>query len=394
MARVIKVWNDTTSAWEDVAVQQPDTSAFVSNSLISASKGALITSTGSAVDGLAPGANGETLVADSGATLGLRWQPNYNAGRNRIINGGFDVWQRGTSFTNSSAAAQFSADRWATFVNAGSITASRQAFTAGTAPVAGYEGIFFIRLAQTGSGSSTNAFAQRIEDVRTFAGQTVTLSYWAKASTAITIQPYLIRDFGSGGSAADFVSLTAPSLSSSWTRYTATVAVPSVSGKTIGAGSNIRLEWQFTTATTTNIDIWGVQVEAGSVATRFEEEPYEATLRKCQRYYYRITPGASARAFGPGGHASSTTVAVTLGDFPVTMRTRPTALEQSGTASDYEIAYDGSGQTCSAVPAYNSMTTEVVWSVNLTVSSGLTLGRGAIARANAATSYLGWSAEL
>ena len=73
MARVIKVWNDTTSAWEDVAVQQPDTSAFVSNSLISGSKGALITSTGSAVDDLTVGTDGFVLTADSAQTLGIKW---------------------------------------------------------------------------------------------------------------------------------------------------------------------------------------------------------------------------------------------------------------------------------------------------------------------------------
>jgi hypothetical protein len=72
MARVIKVWNDTTSAWEDVAVQQPDTSAFVSNSLIT-TKGDLIVRGASAPARLGVGTNGHVLTADSAETTGVKW---------------------------------------------------------------------------------------------------------------------------------------------------------------------------------------------------------------------------------------------------------------------------------------------------------------------------------
>lgn len=73
MARVIKVWNATTSAWEDVAVQQPDTSAFVQNSLVSG-KGSLIAATADDTPADLPvGTDGQILYADSGETTGLRW---------------------------------------------------------------------------------------------------------------------------------------------------------------------------------------------------------------------------------------------------------------------------------------------------------------------------------
>ena len=45
----------------------------IANSLIANSKGALITSTGSAVDDLTVGTNGHVLTADSGETLGIKW---------------------------------------------------------------------------------------------------------------------------------------------------------------------------------------------------------------------------------------------------------------------------------------------------------------------------------
>lgn len=45
-ARSIKVWNSTSSEWEDVAVASPDTSSFVSNALFTAPR-QLLSSTAS-----------------------------------------------------------------------------------------------------------------------------------------------------------------------------------------------------------------------------------------------------------------------------------------------------------------------------------------------------------
>ena len=145
-------------------------------------KGDIIGTTANAIpDRLAVGNNGETLVADSSATTGLRWQGNFAAGKNKIINGDFGIWQRGTSFNPSATGFFMFADRWRSYAYAASATtASQQTFTPGTAPVAGYEGTYFGRVL------STNTFAyfsyNGIENVRTFAGQEVTLSYWANLS--------------------------------------------------------------------------------------------------------------------------------------------------------------------------------------------------------------------
>jgi hypothetical protein len=72
-ARSIKVWNATTSQWEDVAVAAPDASALIPKSLIGASKGAIVTSTGSAVVAQAVGSDGHALIADSTQANGMRW---------------------------------------------------------------------------------------------------------------------------------------------------------------------------------------------------------------------------------------------------------------------------------------------------------------------------------
>jgi len=226
-------------------------------------------------------------------------------GRNRIINGDFKVWQRGTSFTP--AANAYTADRWeedATTAYPTSQTISQQTFTPGTAPVSGYEGQFFLRFVYTYSAGNGGQFlTQKVENVRTLAGQTATVSFWAKAGSAISMSNATLRqNFGSGGSTTVETTVGAASLTTSWQRFSFTISVPSVAGKTIGANSFLELRL-FMPATSSTTDIWGVQLEAGAVATPFEFEDFGVTLQKCQRYYQKsynqeTAPGATGVTTG------------------------------------------------------------------------------------------------
>ena len=97
--------------------------------------------------------------------------------------------------------------------------------------------------------------------------------------------------------------------------------------------------------------------------------------------------------FGVGWNVS-TTQALALTTFPTTMRTSPSALEQTGTAADYAVySGAGSGVTCSAVPSFG-IANQTNARTLLTVSSGLTANGGSMARAETANGYLAWSAEL
>ena len=202
----------------------------------------------------------------------LNQKPEYAAGKNKIINGDFGIWQRGTTFSSSPT---FTADRWELFLNGtgATRTVSQQSFTFGTAPVAGYEGKFFLRYDQSvaGSGATFNIVRQRIEDVRTFAGQTVTVSFWAKAAATTTMDAIrFTQNFGTGGSGGvGITAATAPVFTTSWTRYSYTVAIPSIAGKTIGTYDGLELRFLYPINSTFTVDIWGVQVEAGSTATPF-----------------------------------------------------------------------------------------------------------------------------
>ena len=231
----------------------------------------------------------------------------FVAGKNKIINGDFGVWQRGTSFSVTSAVT-YAADRFSAYMDgSGTQTVSRQAFAPGTAPVAGYESQYFYRYAKTvaGTGQTYSVIAeQKIEDVRTFAGQTVTISFWAKADATRILNATLMQYFN--GSANVYTGFAVNfSLTTSWARYSATITVPSIAGKTINANNYLAVYLsEVSLNTVQTVDIWGVQLEAGSVATPFTTATgtIQGELAACQRYYeksYDIsTAPATATAVG------------------------------------------------------------------------------------------------
>ena len=252
----------------------------------------------------------------------------FVAGKNKIINGDFGIWQRGTTFTNP-AAGIYTADRWvlSTDANPTSHTISQQAFTAGSAPVAGYESAYFLRSAITTVGSNTVLeIQQRIEDVRTFANQNVTLSFWAKADSARSSIVYLYQNFGSGGSSGVYVATPTINYTTSWQRFTFNFSVPSISGKTIGSNNSLYVVIRQASASGSTLDIWGVQLEAGSVATPFTTATgtLSGELAACSRYYFNSkgpnqTPSNTCLGF-------STSIAYTNVQFPSVMRAAPTIL--------------------------------------------------------------------
>jgi hypothetical protein len=340
-------------------------------------------------------ATGDVLSAgnmnDLSGTVNLLESAQYAAGKNKIINGDFGIWQRGTSFTTNGA---YTADRFQMTTTAGQGTVSQQTFTPGTAPVAGYENQYFLRYNATASNADPRIF-QPLEDVRTFAGQTVTVSFWAKSATSNALaQIQLAQIFGSGGSANVTVNSSAITLTSSWARYSATLTLASISGKTIGTNSNLRLTFDLENSTAFDFDLWGVQLEAGSTASAFQTATgtKQGELAACQRYYWRASFDAATQRLGSGICLSTTNAFIQI-PYPVEMRIRPTALEQSGTAGDYSVAIFGANPVCSAVPTFANATKNG-GTVSLDVASGLTNGQAAFFRNVNTAAFFGWSAEL
>jgi hypothetical protein len=320
----------------------------------------------------------------------LRYQGNYSAGKNTIINGDFTNWQRGTSVTLTDNG--YAADRYIFQANTGTMgtgTVSRQTFTPGTAPVAGYEGVYFNRYNLTATGTSTSHYmAQRIENVQTFAGQTATFSFWGKADSARTITSDLQQNFGSGGSGAVITSGTTHAFTTSWTRFTVTYSVPSVSGKTIGTSSYLAPRLYWTTAAGITIDTWGWQLEAGSVPTAFQTATgtLQGELAACQRYYYRITDAA----FFGNGTGALTTQAKILMNFPVSLRTAPSAIDYSSNLVVGDLANAGITVTSVAIDLGNKTTV----GLNVNVASGITINRPYSFYTVTSAAYVGFTAEL
>ena len=251
------------------------------------------------------GGTEELFVNSSGIQVPGDVQANsYNGGplaglRNRIINGNFDIWQRGTSFTGN----EYGTDRWIHARAGTTHTATRQPFTVGQTAVPN-EPTWFCRtvVASVAGASNYAILVQRIEDVRTFAGQQVTVSFWAKVDATKNIAVELEQSFGTGGSpsaAVNSIGTTKVSIGTSWQKVTVTATVPSISGKTLGTNNDHSLAlaiWfdagsTFNTRTDTlgqqsgTFEIAQVQVEPGPVATPFERRFIGDELNRCYRYY-------------------------------------------------------------------------------------------------------------
>jgi len=328
-------------------------------------------------------------VNDITGTINTLGGGNFAAGKNKIINGDFGVWQRGTSISATDTYAYIS-DRWQSVCD-GAITGARTAFTPGAAPVAGYEGDYFLRYTKT-SGTYWQ-IQQYIEEVQTLAGQTATISFWAKVDAAKTIYVQFSQNFGSGGSSTVTTSAGTQALTTSWVRYSFTVAVPSISGKTIGTGSNLALEIGIG-ATTGNVvfDIWGVQVEQGSTATAFQTATgtIQGELAACQRYYWRSTDSELYTTYGVGISATTSKATIYI-QHPVQMRVKPTSVDYSNLAVTDAVNYNLGLSSLSI--AWNS-----ALGANLnafTTSAGQTALRTAfLNNNNNASGFIGFSAEL
>lgn len=303
------------------------------------------------------------IVDASGGTTatvnGIPLRPGVLDPENRIINGAFDFWQRGTSST----AAGFLADRWNNGLSGGTVTTSRQAFSAGDT-LGSNNPIYFFR--QTVSGqSATSHFAQTnhpIEGVRSYAGQTITVLGWARRSSGSgNMAVDLVQYFGSGGSPSSnvLVSGQTVTLTGSWAPFALTFAVPSITGKTLGTNNNDYTNVVFWTSggsdynartnslglQTIGVDLWGIHIKQGTHTTSavdlYCQPELGPELARCQRYYERITETNTTETMIGIGMAYSSTRVLSRLDFLVEKRVNPT-VSVSGVSHVQPLIANGS----------------------------------------------------
>jgi len=381
----------TGAAW--VSLDDPNA---IQNSIVTA-KGDLIgASAASTPARLAVGNNGETLVADSSTSTGLRYQGTQAAGRNAIINGGFDTWQRGTSVAVS--ATGYTADRY--YLQAyNAMTVSRQA----TGDTTNLPFITYAGRVQRDSGTSgVNLvyFTQSIESLnsRQFAGRTVTFSYYARrganfSGASNNIGGELLSGTGTDQSVLGYTGSTSvvsigATLTTTWQRFTFTGTVPSTSNE---LGFYIGYTPVGTAGAADYFEITGIQLEVGSVATQFTRAggTIQGELAACQRYYYRQTAdGDVYQNFGFGMVTNTTTSARIQISNPVTMRVKPTSIDFATLrTADYGAGYAVSAVTFGETGIYSNWLT-------VTMAAGTAYRPVALSANNSSSAYIGVSAEL
>ena len=382
-------------------VAQDDSNA-IQNTIVDAKGDLIAASAADTPARLAVGNNGETLVADSSTSTGLRYNPQ-NVLVNPVINGGFDIWQRGTSKLNG--ANSYVADRWIGS-QATVTTFSRQNVSDST----NLPNIQYCLRAQRTSGSAQTDqmnISQSMETVNSipYAGKPITFSFYARAganysATSSLLNAQLITGTGTdqnvytvgytGG--VTLINQNA-TLTTTWQRfaYTGTVAsnvteigLTFVAQTTGTAGAN---DWY---------EITGIQIDVGtytaSSAPTFRRAggTLQGELAACQRYYWRTGVQSAYGAFG-NGSASSTTNCKIIIKNPTTLRVKASAVDYSTLC-----VFDGSSVIAiSSLAIDGNQATPDYSEIDCTVASGLTQFRPYFLLGNASSSaYIGFSAEL
>jgi hypothetical protein len=325
---------------------------------------------------------------------GSDWQAvGGNFSHNYIINGAFDIWQRGTSFTLGTGEGQYTADRWAPRFTANrTYTITQETFSPAEVEAIGFgDAKHYLDFSFVGTDIPRNgALTTYIEDVRTLAGQTVTVSAWVKSAddAGMLLEARVRQNFGSGGSTTVTTNPAAGNvLTTSWERYEWQINIPSISGKTIGDSSSIEILFIENDGVSVDysFQIWGVQLEAGSVATPFKRHApsLQGELAACQRYYQKLVNNTNwARTYG---FAASSTAARCFIPLPVQMRATPSIVDAGPV-----VRTQGTQITPTATTVQTALGAGGI-EVSYTVASGLTLNQVVIVTHDSAANA---SAEL
>jgi hypothetical protein len=349
---------------------------------------------------VAVGNNGETLVADSSTTTGLRYQSAKAV--NHVINGGQDFWQRGTSFTAGNGV--YTADRFMALFGVGVGTASRQT----TSDTTNLPEIQYCARVQRNSGVTATGliyYFSTLESAEStqLQGKTVVLSFWARRGANFSGGSNTLSAEIRQGTGIDQNMLTGltgettvvgqnVTMTTSWQRFQITGTVAST---TTQLGFRFYYAPTGTAGAADYFEVTGVQLELGSVATTFQRSggTLQGELSACQRYFIRYagTPaGGAVKNPLCTAYLQSTVSAQGVINFPVSMRTDPTMSVSA--AADIEISWSAGTSATSAVALDLYSPTSAF--IRLT-TTGLTTGQGAylgVAAGN--TKFIQFSAEL
>jgi hypothetical protein len=318
--------------------------------------------------------------------------------RNRVINGGFDIWQRSTDATTVGADQYVAMDRWRTRTAAGggSLRASRV--------LSGLPGTTYCaRIQRTASNTNTGSLQiiNTFESVNSIplAGSPITFSFYARSGANYSPTSSILRAIINTGTGTDqyWLSFTGSSnlidqnvtLTTTWQRFTYTATPAS----NISQFSVIfEMNPTGTAGANDYYEITGVQLEAGSQVTPFEQRPFGTELSLCQRYYQRNN------AFGAYGHmangwGTSTSNVRVLFPYFVRMRSTPSTTIDSSAVTSFRVVDGAVGIAVTALSLASG--NQSVMGAAVDVSATVTQFRPYWFDTNNDTNaYIGFSAEL
>jgi hypothetical protein len=317
------------------------------------------------------------------ANLGNAYSDGALSNRNLIINGAMQVAQRGTSATGLDYGYN-TADRMRSSYN-GSVSTIYQNVDEAVLSSQSVDGStvnVLKRTYPTNSDTGNHRLNYRIEldDTRLHLGKALTLSYYAKADVALTLDDIY---FSLGGNVSTF----SQAITTSWQRYSHTFTCSS----TVGSSTFVDIAIGATASNFSNTSVYYtmLQLEVGDTATPFEHRSYGDELARCQRYYQRYSNNNNYEASGFTGIAYTTTRCYFTGRYDVPMRAKPTMV-----ASNMRVDYFGGGFNQTGYGLDNSASKLSAFFF-LDVSSGLTVRDPYHALADpSGSSYLAFDAEL
>ena len=311
----------------------------------------------------------------------------FVAGKNAAINGGFDIWQRGTSFTQSTYASPgYAADRWRIVGDATTVVTRES-----TIVPSGFQ--YSVKIAGNGSTTPIPFMNQAVETANAiqYAGQTVTLSAYQYASSSLSTKvAFYYSTNVDETQSGSWTAITASSggtqtATNAWSRNSGVFVVPSTAKSLLiqvvsNAALSAAQSWYVT----------GVQLEIGSVATPFSRAggTLSGELEACQRYYWRAGGDAAYQTLATGCIVEGSAVLMGLAN-PVPMRIAPTSVDYSTL-----MVYDGNTINTVSTVALN-YASRYISRVQGNPTTAPTANRPYWLFTNNSTSaYIGFSAEL
>jgi hypothetical protein len=295
------------------------------------------------------------------------------------------------------------------------VTSTKTAFALGNTDV-NYSPLYYMSHAFTASAGVADYayFAHKIEDIRTIANNlaaspgyaAASVSFWAKASSAMKVAIELVQNFGTGGSPSAETAQVTPrtlDLTTAWTLYTTNIILNPILGKTLGTNNDSLIDLKFWLSAGANyvalgglapqsgtIDIALPQVVPGTVSTPYHQRFFGQELELVSRYIQRIGGAANTEICMAMGQSATTYKGVI--QLPVPMRANPT-ISFAGAAADYGIIKATSGTVTNNVPTGVAVSKQAA-TLAFTQASGGVAGNAAILQTQTANGIITFNAAL